>query len=92
MAKLNFKQDRDSWRIREARASRAVGGKYRIFNRGVGCGFLIKYRPSPEKKENRWLRWWWDDVGIAATESEAVALAQADNDKKLAAVVAVQHA
>jgi hypothetical protein len=91
MAKLNWKQDRDSWRVREALASRAVGGKYGIANRGGDLGFLVQCRPPREKKGNRWHRWWWQDVGIAATESEALALAQADNDKRLAAVMAPQH-
>ena len=92
MAKLNWRENRDSWREREALASRAVGGKYCIVNRGEEFGYLIRYRPSPEKTGNRWHRWWWENIGTAPTESEAIALAQADNDKKLAAAMVAQHA
>jgi hypothetical protein len=79
MAKLNWKQSRDDWHIRMARAS--DGGRYRIRNySGTGGGhggFVVNYCP-PKRR-------WWPEVGTAATESEAVALAQAHNDKKLAA-------
>jgi hypothetical protein len=76
MAKLKWKQSRDSWKEQEARAS--SGSRYRIYR--YDQGFVVSYCP-PKRR-------WWPQVGTVATYQEAIALAEAHNDKKLAAAEA----
>jgi hypothetical protein len=74
---LNWKQS-DDWRVREARGARAIGGTYRIHNYGED-GFFVDYRKARKPG-------WWS-IGTVATEGEAIALAQANHDKKLVALI-----
>lgn len=60
------------WR-REAYAN-ARGGRYQV--QRYDEGFVVRYAPPYDLSDA------WDDIGTATTEQEAVALAQAHNDKR----------
>jgi hypothetical protein len=88
----NFREQRGlNWKDRvtggsEARASRAIGGRYRIsFNPGgyknwrdeiVEPFYEIEYRRSHRRE-------WNETVGISATLVEAKRKAEADNDERI---------
>jgi hypothetical protein len=67
---------KSSWKVgfrgrREAYAS-GRGGRYQI--QRYDEGFVVRYYPPHD------LSGVWDDIGTAATQEEAIALAQAHND------------
>jgi hypothetical protein len=92
MAKLNWKQCVVNPREYEACASRAVGGRYRIFYHGNRDGFYNANDFSVEYRKERTWHWPWSYIGTAAHEGEARALAQADNDQRLAEIKAARLA
>jgi hypothetical protein len=55
------------------------GGRYRI--KRYDYGFVVRYCPPYKCPDEP-----WEDLGTAETAEAAIALAQADNDKKLAVV------
>jgi hypothetical protein len=81
MSRLNWKRSKlnDSEWI-EAIASCAVGGEYRI--RGTRNEFVVGYH-RPRERRGSYVK-----IGTAANVPEAMAQAQADNDKRTAAAEA----
>jgi hypothetical protein len=72
---LNWKDNYTGTR-KWANAARLIGGDYHVSK--WSDGFHVKYRERHRRKG-------YLEIGLAATEAEAFALAQADHDQRLAA-------
>jgi hypothetical protein len=78
MTKLSWKRSKlnnPDWI--EGIAKCAIGGEYRI--RGTGNEYVVGYHSPRDRRHNQ------VKIGTAANVPEAIAIAQADNDRRLAA-------
>jgi hypothetical protein len=68
---------RSTWEVGAKREAYAYGrsGRYRILRHTENC-FVVFYRPPYDLSDA------WGDIGTATTEQEAIALAQAHNDRE----------
>lgn len=76
MAKLKWRQSRDSWKVNEAFASRGTGrGRYQIcWDGNNGCTVHLDWGI-------------YQKIGETGNVAEAIALAQTHNDQRLAAAI-----